>query len=65
MRVFPAYRQAGYVTFENYKNRHMKRTLLNLFFILTVLNLFAQENLMSLPQIKKPIIYIWQRIGKD
>ena len=44
MRVFPAYRQAGYVTFENYKNRHMKRTLLNLFFILTVLNLFAQEN---------------------
>ena len=24
MRVFPAYRQAGHVTFENYKNKHMK-----------------------------------------
>ena len=34
MRVFPAYRQAGYVTFENYKNKHMKKLLLhNILFI--------------------------------
>ena len=43
MRVFPAYRQAGHVTFENYKNRHMKYLLSILLLIIShTVTIYAQ-----------------------
>ncbi|RLD50038.1 MAG: hypothetical protein DRI94_09720 [Bacteroidetes bacterium] len=43
MRVFPAYRQAGHVTFKNYKNRRMKKQILSAIVFLISINSFAQK----------------------
>ena len=57
-RVFPAHRQAGFVAFENYKNKQMKKLLP---FLLTATSIFAfscknNENTVNVQEFKYPNI---------